>query len=75
MSRDEGATFQRKQRVPVTDRSTELSNRTSAFVRREPAGGFEMWYVGGSDWTEVDCKPLPVYQDVVHALRGRRQLA
>ena len=55
--------FQRKQRVPVTDRSdTEMSNRTSAFVRREPSGGFQMWYVGGSDWTEVDGKPLPVYK-------------
>jgi predicted GH43/DUF377 family glycosyl hydrolase len=62
ISRDGGESFQRRQRVPVTDRSdTEMVNRTSAFVRRDAQGGFEMWYVGGSDWTEVDGKPLPVY--------------
>lgn len=61
ISSDGGASFQRAQRVPVIDRSdAEPLNRTSAFVRR--AGGtFQMWYVGGDAWTEVEGKPLPVY--------------
>ena len=62
VSRDGGESFDRRQRVPVLDRSdTEMVNRTSAFVREADGGGFEMWYVGGSDWTVVDGKALPVY--------------
>jgi len=61
ISTDGGNSFTRAQRVPVTDRSDrELLNRTSAFVRRCDSV-FQMWYVGGSDWTVVDGKPLPVY--------------
>jgi predicted GH43/DUF377 family glycosyl hydrolase len=60
-SDDGGDSFERVLRVPVTDRSdAEMLNRTSAFVRRR-GGLFEMWYVGGSDWTVVNGKPLPVY--------------
>jgi predicted GH43/DUF377 family glycosyl hydrolase len=56
-----GESFQRRLKVPVTDRSdAEMLNRTSAFVRRRN-GIFEMWYVGGSDWTTVNDKALPVY--------------
>jgi hypothetical protein len=62
ISTDGGASFARARRVPVTDRSdAELLNRTSAFVRRRADGSFEMWYVGGSEWTVVNGKPLPVY--------------
>ena len=61
ISRDGGNSFTRTQRVPVTDRTDEeMLNRTSAFVRRRD-GAFEMWYVGGSEWTTVNDKPLPVY--------------
>lgn len=61
-SDDGGRSFKRVLRVPVTDRSdAEMLNRTSAFVRRRADGTFEMWYVGGSDWTVVNGKPLPVY--------------
>jgi hypothetical protein len=61
ISSDGGESFERHARVPVIDRSdTELVNRTSAFVMRED-GRFRMWYVGGSDWTVVNGKPLPVY--------------
>jgi hypothetical protein len=61
VSTDGGESFARVQRVPVIDRSDrELVNRTSAFVRRR-AGVFQMWYVGGSEWTVVDGKPLPMY--------------
>ena len=61
ISTDGGASFTRAQEVPVTDRSPhELFNRTSAYVRRMN-NVFQMWYVGGSDWTIVDGKALPVY--------------
>lgn len=61
ISRDGGETFQRRLRVPVTDRSdAEMLNRTSAFVRQRN-GIFEMWYVGGSEWTTVGNKALPIY--------------
>jgi predicted GH43/DUF377 family glycosyl hydrolase len=61
ISKDGGETFQRRLKVPVTDRSdAEMLNRTSAFVRRRN-GIFEMWYVGGSEWTTVGDKALPTY--------------
>jgi predicted GH43/DUF377 family glycosyl hydrolase len=61
ISTDGGESFIRAQRVPVTDRTDqELLNRTSAFVRRRD-GRFQMWYVGGSEWTVIDGKPMPVY--------------
>ncbi len=65
ISEDGGRTFKRRSNVPITDRSdTEMLNRTSAFVRRR-AGVFEMWYVGGSEWTTVNGKALPRY-DIRH---------
>lgn len=61
ISEDGGHSFKRRLRVPVTDRSdAETLNRTSAFVRRRD-GVFQMWYVGGSEWTEVNGKALPMY--------------
>jgi sucrose-6-phosphate hydrolase SacC (GH32 family) len=61
VSDDGGTSFERLRRVPVIDRSdAETLNRTSAFVMRED-GRFRMWYVGGSEWTVVNGKSLPVY--------------
>jgi hypothetical protein len=61
VSDDGGHSFRRLRRVPVTDRTdAEMLNRTSAFVRRRD-GRFQMWYVGGSEWTVVGGKPLPMY--------------
>jgi predicted GH43/DUF377 family glycosyl hydrolase len=61
ISTDGGETFTRARRVPVIDRSDqELLNRTSAFIRRRD-GRFQMWYVGGSEWTVVNGKPMPLY--------------
>jgi hypothetical protein len=61
ISSDGGESFGRALRVPVIDRSdAEPLNRTSAFVRHDQ-GAFQMWYVGGGEWTEVAGKPLPVY--------------
>jgi len=60
-SHDGGDTFTRYSKVPIIDRSDkELLNRTSAFVMHDE-GIFKMWYVAGSDWTEVRGKPLPIY--------------
>jgi sucrose-6-phosphate hydrolase SacC (GH32 family) len=61
ISTDGGETFERAQRVPVLERSdAEPLNRTSAFVR-SAGDAFQMWYVGGGEWTEVGGKPLPIY--------------
>jgi predicted GH43/DUF377 family glycosyl hydrolase len=61
VSGDGGESFQRIQRVPVLERSdAEPLNRTSAFVRQAD-DRFQMWYVGGGEWTTVGEKPLPVY--------------
>jgi predicted GH43/DUF377 family glycosyl hydrolase len=61
VSRDGGESFRRHSRVPILDRSdAETLNRTSGFVRRD-GGVFKLWYVGGSEWTTVHGKPLPVY--------------
>jgi len=60
-SADDGATFRRHGAVPVLDRSAEeLLFRCGPHVRREE-GRFRMWYVAGSEWTEVDGKQVPVY--------------
>jgi predicted GH43/DUF377 family glycosyl hydrolase len=61
ISRDGGNSFTRASRVPILDRSDkEMLNRTSGFVLCEDAV-FKLWYVGGSEWTVVNGKPLPVY--------------
>jgi len=61
VSSDGGESFERVQRVPVLERGdAEPLNRTSAFVR-QVGGVFQMWYVGGGEWTKVGEKPLPVY--------------
>ena len=60
-STDRGETFTRRLKVPVIDRSdSEMLNRTSAHVRWN-GERFQMWYVGGSDWTQSGDKQLPVY--------------
>jgi predicted GH43/DUF377 family glycosyl hydrolase len=62
ISDDGGETFHRHRRTPIIERSEqELVNRTSAFVMHED-GRFRMWYVGGSEWTSVGEKALPVYE-------------
>ena len=61
VSKDDGETFERRLKVPVIDRSDkEMLNRTSAHVCFD-GEKFQMWYVGGSDWTQSGDKYLPVY--------------
>lgn len=61
ISKDGGKSFRRYSQTPIIDRSDrELLNRTSAFVLQDE-GRYKMWYVGGSKWTVVGGKSLPVY--------------
>jgi hypothetical protein len=82
VSEDDGQTFRRHARTPVLDRSDqELFFRCAPFVLHED-GVFRLWYVAGSEWTEVGGKALPVYdlryQESVDGIRwapeGRRSL-
>lgn len=81
-STDGGQSFQRIQSTPILERSeAELLFRCGPFVRFEN-GRYRMWYVAGSDWTELDGKSMPVYdlryaesQDGIHwPKRGRTVL-
>lgn len=61
VSTDGGNTFGRASRAPILDRSdVELFFRCGTFVLYDN-GLFRMWYVAGSEWTEIDGKSLPVY--------------
>jgi predicted GH43/DUF377 family glycosyl hydrolase len=61
ISRDAGESFVRHSRVPILDRTDEeLLFRGGSFVLAED-GVFRMWYVAGSEWTDVNGKLLPVY--------------
>ncbi len=61
VSHDGGKTFRRHSRAPILDRSgEELYFRASPFVLRE-GGVWKLWYVAGSEWTQVDGKARPVY--------------
>jgi len=61
VSEDGGHSFRRHARVPVLDRSdAELYFRCGTFVMRD-GGRYRMWYIAGSDWTDVEGKELPVY--------------
>lgn len=69
ISRDGGETFTRRGRTPVLDRSDgECHFRCGPFVLRD-GGKFRMWYVGGSEWTDIDGKEMPVY-DLRYAESG-----
>lgn len=61
ISRDGGETFKRYSKAPILDRSdSERLFRCGNFVAK--AGGvFKLWYVAGSDWTELHGKMMPVY--------------
>ncbi len=61
ISRDGGERFERVRATPILERSNaELYFRCGPFVLRE-GGRFRMWYIAGSQWTEIDGKPMPVY--------------
>lgn len=61
ISDDGGMTFHRHSPTPVLERTaTELFFRCGPYCMYE-AGRFRLWYVGGSDWTELNKKPMPIY--------------
>lgn len=61
ISEDGGETFRRVSRVPILERTDEERHfRCGPFVMRED-NRFRMWYVAGSEWTQVGDKSLPVY--------------
>jgi len=60
-SHNGGETFARMGRVPVLERSDrELYFRGGPCCFKE-RGRYRLWYVAGSEWIEVDGKPMPVY--------------
>jgi predicted GH43/DUF377 family glycosyl hydrolase len=83
ISRDGGETFDRYSRAPILDRSDqELHFRCGPFVMRDE-GLFKLWYVAGSEWTQIGDKSMPVYdlryqesKDGIHwASQGRLAMA
>lgn len=62
VSRDGGHTFERLRRTPILERSdAEMFFRGGPFVLKDQ-NIFRMWYVAGSSWTELNGKPMPVYE-------------
>lgn len=61
VSKDNGVTFVRHSRTPILDRTdTELFFRCGPFAMYDE-GLFKLWYIAGSEWTELNGKPMPVY--------------
>lgn len=61
ISDDGGATFARYSPTPVLERSaTEMYFRGGPYCLHIKQC-FHLWYVAGSEWTEVDGKSMPVY--------------
>ncbi|MDP3010613.1 MAG: hypothetical protein Q8N30_16295 [Methylococcales bacterium] len=61
VSKDNGMSFKRQSRVPVLDRTNdELFFRCGPFVMFDE-GVFKLWYVAGSEWTEINGKQMPIY--------------
>ena len=61
ISEDKGHTFKRYAATPVLERSAaELYFRCGAYCVKED-GIFRLWYVAGSNWIDIDDKPMPVY--------------
>jgi predicted GH43/DUF377 family glycosyl hydrolase len=66
ISTNGGESFERYAKVPVLDRSdAELFFRGGPYCMWD-GSRFELWYVAGSAWTDIDGKSMPVY-DIMHA--------
>ena len=60
-STDGGTTFVKHAHTPVLERSPcELFFRCSSYVHWT-GDRMRMWYIGGSEWTEINGKAMPVY--------------
>ena len=61
ISKDGGDNFLRYSEVPILDRSnTEPFFRGGPFVKEVP-GGYEMYYVGGGGWIQLQNSLKPIY--------------
>ena len=61
VSKNGGASFKRHSRTPILDRTDgELFFRGGPFAMFDD-GVFKIWYVAGSEWTNLNSKPMPVY--------------
>lgn len=61
ISRNGGKTFERIQKTPILERSSaELYFRGGPMVIYQN-NRFRMWYVAGSEWTNLNGKAMPVY--------------
>lgn len=61
ISEDGGETFRRHSSTPVLERSAaEMYFRCGPYCLPGPQV-FRLWYVAGSEWTELDGKAMPVY--------------
>ncbi len=83
ISKDGGKSFQRYSKVPILDRTDkELYFRGGPFAIWDD-GLFKLWYVAGNEWTDLNGKPMPVYdlryqesKDGIHwADEGRLSMA
>ncbi|NDD62464.1 MAG: hypothetical protein EBZ36_00535 [Acidobacteria bacterium] len=62
ISEDNGATFSRYRPTPILERSPEeLYFRAGPFCLYEPPH-YRLWYAGGSQWTDLNGKSVPVYE-------------
>ncbi len=62
ISDDDGNSFSRYSKTPILDRSDEeLFFRCGPFVMIDE-GLFKLWYIAGSEWTEITGKRMPVYE-------------
>ncbi|SDP44721.1 hypothetical protein SAMN05216303_104310 [Rhodoferax sp. OV413] len=62
VSTNNGETFERYSTTPILERTPD-----ELFFRGGPCclfegGRFRLWYVAGSTWTNIDGKPMPVYE-------------
>ena len=61
ISKDDGRSFQRLQSTPILERSdSERFFRGGPFALYDD-GRFKLWYVAGSEWTNLNGKLMPVY--------------
>jgi hypothetical protein len=62
ISHDNGNSFQRVKPIPILERTAaEIYFRCGPFVLPTLKGGYQMWYVSGSEWETINDKPMPVY--------------
>ena len=61
VSKDGGMTFTRHSQTPILDRTdSELFFRCGPFVMLDD-DVFKLWYVAGSEWTNIGGKEMPIY--------------